>query len=208
MRKLLPAALALALAGCGPARAPEAPTPATPAAPGDPSEPPLAADLLTSKAIASLFSYPGPLDRAPAELGPEWQNNGKVAWALSFTSPDGTFAAVTIILFDGRFRGMTLTAAEKDMLRTSDAFHDLDFGGGRKGYAMRAGALETASIPSPRGRYELLLLIDVPHAGPREGKGSEAYRSLLMDYPVKLIGSVAQGLAELWAARAAPAKKP
>jgi hypothetical protein len=155
--------------------------------------------------VASLFSYTRPLVRAPVTLGPEWKDSGAIVWALSFTAPEGGFAPVMLVLFEGRYRGMNLGPNEKRLLRTSDAYHDLDFGGGRAGFAMRAGsatgALETATVPSPRGRYELLIVIDLPQGGPRELKGTEAYRALLMDYPIKLIETVAHGLDGMWTAR-------
>jgi hypothetical protein len=195
------AALAV-IAGCGGAPPPPAPSP--PAAPAPaPAEAPPARDLFAAPAMASLFSYPRPLAVTDAALGPEWRDgsNGTIVWAIAFAA-DETFAPVTLILFEGPYRGMKLDANVKNLLRTQDAYHDLDYGGGRRGFAMQAaglgGPLDTATIPSPKGRYELLLVIDVPKGGPKEGKGTEAYRSLLMDYPVKLIEVVAKGIAERW----------
>jgi|HubBroStandDraft_6_1064221.scaffolds.fasta_scaffold150621_2 hypothetical protein len=169
---------------------------------GDRDEPPPSADLFRPEIVASLFSFPRPLVRAPAELGPEWKGNGTMVWAQTYASGDDTFAKVTLVLFDGRYRGMTLDDRQRNLLRLSDAYHDLDFGGGRAGYVMLAqgdtGALETATLPSPRGRYELLVVVELPKGGPKEGPGSEAYRSLIMGYPVKLLESVARGIDELW----------
>jgi hypothetical protein len=205
-------AAALSAGGCRarppetPAAPPPAPTVAAPAAApapvGDRDEPPPSAELFRPEVVASLFSYSRPLVRAPAELGPAWQGNGTIVWAEAYTSPDDTFAKVMLVLFDGKYRGMALDDRQKNILRLSDAYHDLDFGGGRRGYATHAasdtGALETASIPSPRGRYELLVLVELPKGGPKEGPGSEAYRALLMGYPVKLLESVARGIDEMW----------
>ena len=124
-----------------------------------------------------------------AKVGTITLNNSN---GLNFRSDDSVDYGSNIVL----------DANVKNLLRTQDAYHDLDYGGGRKGFAMRAaglgGPLDTATIPSPKGRYELLLVIDVPKGGPKEGKGTEAYRSLLMDYPVKLIEVVAKGIAERW----------
>jgi hypothetical protein len=186
----------------GVASLPAAAAPSVEPAPGDRDEPPPSADLFRPEVVASLFSYGRPLQRSPAELGPEWKGDGTLVWAEAYASADETFAKVTLVLFDGRFQGMTLDDRQKNILRLSDSYHDLDFGPGRAGYATRAqsdtGALETASIPSPRGRYELLVLVELPKGGPKEGPGSEAYRSLLMGYPVKLLESVARGIDEMW----------
>lgn len=172
---------------------------------GDPGEAPPPKTLFSPGEIASLFSYPNPLGVNDAELGPEWLQRGTVVWAVSYASPDDTFAPVTLILFKGRYRAANLTMYEKDLLLRSGGYKDLQYKDGRTGYAMRAGgdgdAMETASIPSAGGRYELLVLIEVPNGGPKEAPGTEAYRALLMDYTVKLLETVAVGMDASWARR-------
>jgi hypothetical protein len=159
--------------------------------------------IFTAKMIADLFSYPREITASDASLGPEWAQKGKVVWSIAFAAADDTFAPVTMILFDGRYRGMTVSDNQKDLLRRSGLFKDLAFGEGRAGYAMRAAgdagdAEETASIPSPRGRYELLVLVDVPKDGPTEAPGTEAYRSLLTEFTVRLMETVAKGIDAEW----------
>lgn len=196
----------LALGACGPragtpgARGSEA----TSEAPtGDPREAPPAAEMFSEKVVANLFSHPGPLVASDVDMGPAWAQKGKVVWAASYAAADGSFAPLTLILFEGHYRGLTITDNQRDLLRRSALYKDLDFGHGRTGYALRAsnddgGAEETALIRSPRGRFELLLLVSVPKGGPAATKESEAYRSLLMEYTVRLMESVAKGMSELW----------
>jgi len=176
---------------------------------GDQGEPAPPKTLFSAQQIASLFSHPGPLGVNDATLGPEWQDKGKVVWAVSYASPDETFAPVTVVLFEGRYLGQTLSTYEKDLLRRSGGYKDLEYANGRTGWAMRAGgegdAIETALIPSPRGRFHLLVMVEVSNAGPTEAPDTAAYRALLMDYTVKLLESVALGLDEAWVK---PASKP
>lgn len=199
------AALA-SLAGCGAAGAPHA-RGAAEVRPGDPTEAPPAKALFTAKSVASLFSYPQKLTVTEAQVGPEWSQKGRIVWSIAFVADDDTFAPVTMILFDGRYGGLTVSDDQKDLLRRSGLFKDLDFGGAnRTGYAMRAtgeagAAEETALIPSPRGRYELLVLVDVPKGGPTEAPGTEAYRALLMEYTVRLVETVARGLEATWSGK-------
>lgn len=206
-RRWIPACALLsivALAGCGgPARAPGAPE----AHYGDPTEAPPPKTLFTAKSLASLFSYPQKLTVTEAQLGPEWSQKGRVVWSIAFVADDDTFAPVTMILFEGRYTGLTISDDQKDLLRRSSLFKDLDFGRDHLGYAMRAtgeagAAEETALIPSPRGRYELLVLVDVPKGGPTEAPGTEAYRALLMEYTVRLVETVARGLDATWSGKA------
>jgi hypothetical protein len=191
------------LAGCGGgAHAPRAGAVAE-AAPGDPKEAPPAKTLFTAKSVASLFSYPQKLTMTEAQVGPEWSQKGKIVWSIAFVADDDTFAPVTMILFDGHYRGLTISEDQKDLLRRSSLFKDLDFKRDRPGYAMRAtgvdgAAEETALIISPRGRYELLVLVDVPKGGPTEAPGTEAYRALLMEYTVRLMDTVARGFDATW----------
>lgn len=172
---------------------------------GDPREAPPQKELFSTQVIANLFSYPAalPLVVSDVDMGPAWAQKGKVVWAESFAAADDSFAPVTLILFEGRYRGMTVTENQRDLLRRSGLYKDLDFGDGRAGYALRAAsdtgeAEETASIQSPRGRFELLVLVSVPKGGPREAPGAEAYRSLLMEHTVRLMESVAKGLGGVW----------
>ncbi|MEP7125468.1 MAG: hypothetical protein ABJE95_31335 [Byssovorax sp.] len=191
------------LAGCGGlAHAPRA-QPVAEAAPGDPKEPPPAKTLFSASSVASLFSYPQKLTATEAQLGPEWAQKGHIVWAIAFVADDDTFAPVTMILFDGHYKGLTISDDQKDLLRRSNLFKDLDFKRDRPGYAMRAtgeagAAEETALIISPRGRYELLVLVDVPKGGPTEAPGTEAYRALLMEYTVRLMDTVARGFDATW----------
>jgi predicted small lipoprotein YifL len=200
---LLTIAALAALAGCGGSGgAPHARTIAE-VQPGDPHEAPPAKTLFTAKSVASLFSYPQKLTMTEAQLGPEWAQKGKIVWSIAFVADDDTFAPVTMILFDGHYRGLTISDDQKDLLRRSHLFKDLNFGRDRPGYAMRAigdaaAAEETALVISPRGRYELLVLVDVPKGGPTEAPGTEAYRALLMDYSVRLVETVARGLDATW----------
>ena len=194
-----------ALTGCrshGAARAPSA----ADAPIGDPTEAAPPKTLFSAKSVASLFSYPPKLTLSESELGPEWSQKGKVVWSVAYAADDDTFAPVTLILFDGHYRGLTISDNQKDILRRSGLFKDLAFDRGRAGYAMRAGGEagdteETALIPSPRGRYELLVLVTVPKAGPTEAPGTEAYRALLTEYTVRLVESVARGLDAKWNAK-------
>jgi len=195
------------LAGCGGHGhgAARAPTPAE-APIGDPTEAPPPKTLFTAKSVASLFSYPLKLTLSESELGPEWSQKGKVVWSVALAADDDTFAPVTLILFDGHYRGLTISDDQKDILRRSALFKDLTFDRGRTGYAMRAAGEagdteETALIPSPRGRYELLVLVTVPKAGPTEAPGTEAYRALLTEYTVRLVETVARGLEAEWNAK-------
>jgi hypothetical protein len=169
---------------------------------GDPTEAAPPKTLFSPTEIASFFSYNAPLGVNDADLGPDWETKGKILWAVTYASPNDTFAPVTLILFKGHYREKPLTIYEKDLLLHSGGYKDLTYKNGRTGYAMRAAgdgdALETASIPSPRGRYELLVLIDVKREGPEEGPGTEAYRALLMDYTVKLLESVAMQMDAAW----------
>jgi hypothetical protein len=206
-RRWIPACALLtiaALAGCG-SPATHARTVAE-AMPGDPKEPPPAKTLFTAKSVASLFSYPQKLTMTEAQVGPEWSQKGRIVWSVAFVADDDTFAPVTMILFEGRYSGLTISDDQKDLLRRSALFKDLDFGRDHLGYAMRAtgeagAAEETALIPSPRGRYELLVLIDVPKGGPTEAPGTEAYRALLMEYTVRLVETVARGLEATWSGK-------
>jgi len=197
------------VAGCG-ARAKGPAEPGPPAVKTDAtnapvSEPPPAKEVFTGEMMASLFSYPYALEATDVELGPAWKDKGKIVWARSYVAKDASFAPATLVLLEAPYKGMNLKPSEKNLLRLSEAYKDLDYeGSGRKGFAWRAAgeggdAIETALIPSPAGRYEMLLLIDVPKGGPKERKGAEAYRSLLMDYTVKLIETVARGLDARWA---------
>lgn len=191
-----------ALAGCSGAAA-HPRSIAEAAAPGDPKEAPPAKTFFTAKSVASLFSYPQKLTMTEAQVGPEWSQKGRVVWSIAFVAADDTFAPVTMILFDGHYGGLTISDDQKDLLRRSALFKDLDFGRDRPGYAMRAtgeagAAEETALIISPRGRYELLVLVDVPKGGPTEAPGTEAYRDLLMEYTVRLMETVARGLDATW----------
>jgi hypothetical protein len=193
-----------ALGGCGGVAAP--PRPVAEIAPGDAKEPPPAKTLFTARSVASLFSYPRKLTMTEAQVGPEWSQKGKVVWSIAFVADDDTFAPVTMILFDGHYRGLTISDDQKDLLRRSALFKDLDYGRDRPGYAMRAtgvdgAAEETALIISPRGRYELLVLVDVPKGGPTEAPGTEAYRALLMEYTVRLVETVARGLEATWSGK-------
>lgn len=196
--------LLAALAGCGSSAAQ---APATPEARyGDPTEAPPPKTLFTAKAVASLFSYPNKLTLTEAQLGPEWSQKGRVVWSVAFVADDDSFAPVTMILFEGRYTGLTISDDQKDLLRRSSLFKDLDFHRDHLGYAMRAAgeagaAEETALIPSPRGRYELLVLVDVPKGGPTEAPGTEAYRALLMEYTVRLVETVARGLDAIWSGK-------
>lgn len=170
---------------------------------GDQSEPVPPKTLFSAQEIASLFSHPGPLGVNDAPLGPEWKQRGKVLWSVSYASPDETFAPVTLILFEGRYRGNTLGPYEKDLLLRSGGYKDLEYAKGRTGWAMRAGddsgdALETALIPSPRQRFQLLVLVQVTNQGPTEAPNTAAYRALLMDYTVKLLEAVAKGIDVAW----------
>lgn len=196
----------VALAGCGKgpgaARAPSDGFVAI----GDPTEAPPPKTLFTAASVASLFSYPRKLTLSESELGPEWSQKGRVVWSVAFAADDDTFAPVTLILFDGHYRGLTISNDQKDILRRSSLFKDLAFARGRTGYAMRAGGEatdteETALIPSPRGRYELLLMVTVPKNGPTEAPGTEAYRALLTEYTVRLVETVARGLEAEWNAK-------
>ncbi|MFO0757559.1 MAG: hypothetical protein U0359_13770 [Byssovorax sp.] len=160
-------------------------------------------DLFSPKLVANLFSHPGPLLVSDVDMGPSWAEKGKVVWAVSFAADDGSFAPLTLILFEGRYRGLTITDNQRDLLRRSGLYKDLDFGKGRTGYALRAaddggGAEETAAIRSPGGHYELLVLVSVPKGGPPETPGSAAYRSLLLEHTVRLMESVARGMSEQW----------
>ena len=191
------------LAGCGGGAHAPRPGAFAEAAPGDPKEAPPAKTLFTAKSVASLFSYPQKLTMTEAQLGPEWSQKGHVVWSVAFVADDDTFAPVTMILFDGHYRGLTISDDQKDLLRRSSLFKDLDFKRDRPGYAMRAtgvdgAAEETALIISPRGRYELLVLVDVPKGGPTEAPGTEAYRALLMEYTVRLMETVARGFDAKW----------
>lgn len=203
---LLTIAASVPLGGCGGSGgAPHART-IVEAAPGDPNEPPPAKTLFTAKSVASLFSYPQKLTMTEAQVGPEWSQKGKIVWSIAFVADDDTFAPVTMILFDGHYRGLTISDDQKDLLRRSHLFKDLDFGHDRPGYAMRAtgdagAAEETTLVISPRGRYELLVLVDVPKGGPIEAPGTEAYRALLMDYSVRLVETVARGLDATWSGK-------
>ena len=197
--------LLTALAGCSGGSAARAPG-AAEAHHGDPTEAPPPKTLFTAKSLASLFSYPQKLTVTEAQLGPEWAQKGRVVWSIAFVADDDTFAAVTMILFEGRYAGLTISDDQKDLLRRSSLFKDLDFGRDHLGYAMRAtgeagAAEETALIPSPRGRYELLVLVDVPKGGPTEAPGTEAYRALLMEYTVRLVETVARGLDATWSGK-------
>jgi predicted small lipoprotein YifL len=190
------------LAGCGHHGPARAPNPAD-APIGDPTEAAPPKTLFTAKSVASLFSYPLKLTLSESDLGPEWSQKGKVVWSVALAAEDDTFAPVTLILFDGHYRGLTISDDQKDILRRSSLFKDLAFSGGRTGYAMRAAGdagdtEETALIPSPRGRYELLVLVTVPKAGPTEAPGTEAYRALLTEYTVRLVETVARGLEAEW----------
>ncbi len=175
------------------------------AAAGPITELPPAKDVFTGQLIASLFSYPHALEASDATLGPEWKDKGKIVWARSYVAGDDSFAPVTLVLFESPYKGMTLTPAEKNVLRLSNGYKELAYeGSGRRGFAWRAAggaddAIETALIPSPAGRFEMLVLIDVPKGGPKERKGTEAYRSLLMDFTVTLIETVARGIDAQWA---------
>ena len=203
-RRWIPACALLtiaALAGCGAGAA--HPRSTAEIAPGDPKEAPPARTLFTAKSVASLFSYPQKLTMTEAQVGPEWSQKGHVVWAIAFVADDDTFAPVTMILFDGHYRGLTISDDQKDLLRRSALFKDLEFGRDRPGYAMRAtgvdgAAEETALVISPGGRYELLVLVDVPKGGPTEAPGTEAYRALLMEYTVRLVETVARGLDATW----------
>lgn len=203
-RSLISASLLLALAaltGCG-GGAPRARGPAE-VLPGDPTEPGPAKKLFSTKLVGQLFSYPQKLTMTEAELGPEWAQKGRVVWSIAYVADDDTFAPVTMILFEGHYGGLTISDDQKDLLRRSHLFKDLDFGRDHLGYAMRAAgeagaAAETALIPSARGRYELLVLVDVPKGGPTEAPGTEAYRALLMEYTVRLMETVARGLDAAW----------
>ena len=193
-----------ALAGCGASVA--HPRPAAAVAPGDPKEAPPAKTLFTAKSVASLFSYPQKLTMTEAQVGPEWSQKGHIVWSVAFVADDETFAPVTMILFEGHYGGLTVSDDQKDLLRRSALFKDLDFGRDRPGYALRAtgeagAAEETALIISPRGRYELLVLVDVPKGGPTEAPGTEAYRALLMEYTVRLMETVAHGLDATWSGK-------
>jgi hypothetical protein len=197
--------LLTALAGCSGGSAARAPGVAE-AHYGDPTEAPPPKTLFTAKSVGSLFSYPQKLTVTEAQLGPEWSQKGRVVWSIAFVADDDTFAPVTMILFEGRYTGLTISDDQKDLLRRSSLFKDLDFGRDHLGYAMRAtgeagAAEETALIPSPRGRYELLVLVDVPKGGPTEAPGTEAYRALLMEYTVRLVETVARGLDATWSGK-------
>lgn len=200
----LTTATATATAGCGGAKgkAPKVVGGADSGEIGDPSEPPLAKDFFTPETIASLFSFYAPLGVLDAQLGPEWHDRGKVVWAVTYAGPDDTFAPVTLILFKGHYRPDPLSDNQRDLLRRSGGYKDMSYALGRKGYAMLAAgegtAVETALIPSPRGRFELLVLVEVPKDGPAEAPGEGAYRALLMDYTVKLLEAVAKGMDEAW----------
>ena len=192
-----------ALAGCGGGGGATHPRSIAAIAPGDPKEAPPAKTLFTAKSVASLFSYPQKLTMTEAQVGPEWSQKGHIVWSVAFVADDDTFAPVTMILFDGHYGGLTISDDQKDLLRRSALFKDLDFGRDRPGYAMRAtgdagAAEETALIISPRGRYELLVLVDVPKGGPTEAPGTEAYRALLMEYTVRLMETVARGFDATW----------
>jgi hypothetical protein len=197
-------ALALLIAGCGPKGSGKGAGNAgkDDTRTGDQGEPTPPKTLFSAHQIASLFSHPGPLGVNDATLGPEWEGKGKVVWAVSYASPDETFAPVTVILFEGRYLGQTISTYEKDLLQRSGGYKDLEYKNGRAGWAMRAGgegdAIETALIPSPRGRFHLLVLVEVSSSGPTEAPDTAAYRALLMDYTVKLLESVALGLDEAW----------
>jgi hypothetical protein len=202
--KVVTLALMTATAGCGGAKGkdPNAGTGASRVEFGDPREPPLAKDFFTPEAIASLFSFYAPLGVLDADLGPEWHDRGEVVWAVTYAGPDDTFAPVTLILFKGHYRPDPLSDNQRDLLRRSGGYKDMSYGLGRKGYAMLAAgdgtAVETALIPSPRGRFELLVLVEVPKGGPAEAPGEGAYRALLMDYTVKLLEAVVKGMDEAW----------
>jgi len=196
--------LALLVAGCGPRGSGKGAGNAGlgDGKTGDQSEPVPPKTLFSPQRIASLFSHPGPLGVNDATLGPEWDGKGKIVWAVSYASPDETFAPVTVILFEGHYRGQTLSPYEKDLLLRSGGYKDLEYKNGRKGWAMRAegdgNAIETAMIPSPRGRFELLVVVELLNGGPTEAPDTAAYRALLMDYTVKLLESVAVGLDDAW----------
>ncbi len=170
---------------------------------GDPTEAAPTPALFGEKVIANLFSHPGPLQVSEVDMGPEWAEKGKVVWAASYAAADGSFAPLTLILFEGRYRGLSISDNQRELLRGSGSYKDVDFGKGRTGFALRAaddkgGAEETAAITSPRGRFELLLLESVPKGGPSETPETAAYRSLLMDHTVRLMESVTRGMSELW----------
>ncbi len=206
-KKAAALAAVLALGACGsrptsPAARDVAPSPRE-AAVGDPRESPPSPELFDPRVVANLFSHPGPLVASDVDMGPAWSQKGKVVWALSFAAADESFAPLTLILFEGHYRGLTISDNQRDLLRRSGLYKDLDFGHGRTGYALRAsndagGAEETALVRSPRGRFELFLLVSVQKGGPRATPEAEAYQSLLMEHTVRLMESVAKGMSELW----------